>query len=313
MSAGAQNAEDTFSVYNSQTGRTETFAVDNSLTSLDGKPPKGNPTKSKVIINGEDWQQVDGNAYPYTASVYLVIQTSTHKKNCSGSVIGKYTVLTNAHCVYEDIGTPQATFVADVTAYAGGKKENAIRGKVTSFILSPSTQENVYSSDQYHPFDYAIIVLDTPIGEKSGFLGIKNTFNPSTGNTTLKADDKIAVIGFPGEKKKDNPWYSPGKILSFNTYGFYHTADVLHGSSGSPVFLQKDLTHIIAVASTGNEKKQRNGAVYSQKLLSFIKKYRHQVPTLEDLNELPDMSYTKSPLSAEEVTQQIHKGLRTDK
>ncbi len=253
-------------VYDSQTNSYTPLGIDDSLTFLDGQLPTEEPEEDTQqhlipahIVHGEDWYQVSGTQYPYSAITY--IQTKTEQ--CSGAMVGNSAVLTAAHCVYENGKLANASHI---NVYAG-RKGSAIhaRGKQI-FVL------NGYTQYQQSGFDYAIIILTSPIGKQSGYLGSQKV--------KLEANKKIRLAGFPNAKPANNPWLSPGKIMQVfeEKFLFAHDADMLAGSSGSPIFESQGNRIIgVNIADSKNNKKIFNVGVTSERLLSFIKEYRDKL------------------------------------
>lgn len=264
--AQARALEPTY-VFDSETYTYYPLEEDPTLTFLAGHPPveedlqEGDPSfddqlVSAHVVNGEDWHQVNGKKFPYSALTY--VQTGTEQ--CSGSMVGRYAMLTAAHCVY---AAGKLVNPANIKVHAGGKNSSIRASGKQIFVL------NGYSQDKDKGFDYAIVILNSPVGDKSGYLGFKET--------KLQASKQIRVLGFPSVKPANNPWQSPGKITQVfeNKFLFAHDADTTPGSSGSPILEPKD-NSVIAVhtAQSTNDKKVFNLGVCSKRLMTFIKEHR---------------------------------------
>ena len=276
---------ETFEVWNSATNQTSTVEIDSNLQILEGYNPQGDIARNAPdergefipasVINGEDWHQVDGNKWPYSAVTHI---KAKGKSRCSGAMIGPSTVLTNAHCVYSDIqhesnkkNSGQMFNPYDLTVYAGGDS-SPIVARAVRIYAAPGTSRLTWGTE-FMKKDYAILVLDQPIGEKSGYFGAKSV--------NFKKGNAINVIGFPGTKNTKSPWLSPGKVTAVYPNYIYYDADVMGGNSGSPVFLKSDSQNIVAINSFGNDAPNDpyNGATHPSNLLSFINKYRNEQPT----------------------------------
>lgn len=186
------------------------------------------------MIGAENWHQVDGEKWPYNAIIYLEIKG---EGGCSGAMIGPYTVLTAGHCVKKG-NTQEMVDPASITAYSG-RKGSAISAKGVDILYLKTGKDN-YTSGEY---DFATVILSKPIGDKTGYLGARAT--------DLRLGSRISLVGFPGNKEKNNPWVSPGEITCLSDKSFCHNADSQPGSSGSPIFLnsqfQRGNYQIVAV------------------------------------------------------------------
>ena len=283
-------AAETLEVWNSATNQADVIEIDPDLQEVKGfnpqhasaeAPASSQALSSHSIINGEDWYQVNGNQWPYSASVFI---ERRGKKTCSGSMIGAYTVLTAAHCVYADVSNEKQNSgrmhnPLDLSVLAGGRS-SGITARVVRIYAAPGTNRMNWSLE-FIKRDYAILVLDKPIGKQSGYFWAKNV--------TLKRGDGIHLLGFPGTKNARNPWVSPGKITEVHSGFIYFDADVMEGSSGSPIFLQEYPYHIIGVVSAGNSRPNsphNTGSVPTHHaLLSFIKKYSAEEPTEKEKSD----------------------------
>ena len=276
----AQEAPGFLDVYDSLTGTVSQIQVDPNLTSLQGKAPEQqekeeNEAVAASVLNGEDWYQVNGKKWPYSAVVHI---KKDGAGRCSGAMIGPYTVLTNAHCVYKSIqhdkqfhNNGEMYQPSQLTAYAGGDS-SSIHARATRIYAAPGTARLDWGTEFMNK-DYAILVLDKPIGNQSGYFGAKRV--------QFKQGTNIKIVGFPGVKNHRSPWVSPGKVSRVYSSRIEHSADVMAGNSGSPVFLGNDLENVVAVHSFGHDEtnKPGNGATANKDLLSFIEKYRDEKPT----------------------------------
>ena len=274
--------EEEWNIYDSQTQTSSVLEIDPDLTSLESYAPLFQEDVPVIasVINGEDWYQVNGRQWPYSAVVHI---KRDGIGRCSGAMIGPYTVLTNAHCVYKNIQHSNSTHnngemydPRQLTVYAGGDA-SSISARATRIYAAPGTNHLDWGYE-FMKKDYAILVLDSPIGDKSGYFGAKSA--------RKQKGLAIKVIGFPGTKNSKNPWVSPGKVTELHNGYFYYDADVMGGNSGSPVFMQSDSENIIALNSFGNDTPNDpyNGATHpaNGSLLSFINKYRNEKPSAQE-------------------------------
>jgi len=129
--------------------------------------------------------------------------------------------------------------------------------------------DNIYSPQR----DYAIVILDKPIGYTTGWFGLR-----APNDKRLTGSD-ILLIGRPGDKKLNTLWKSEGTIATVHTYGtFDHNADSLPGNSGGPIFLKENPNEIIGLVSIAHvpdervEKGHPNiGLIISEEIIELIK------------------------------------------
>lgn len=98
---------------------------------------------------------------------------------------------------------------------------------------------------QVEPYDYGIIILDSNLGEKTGWL-----------NIAVKSDKElqgqnIIVLGRGGDKPSRTLWHADGHIGQLNQNYIYHNADMVGGNSGGPIVLKSDPSTIVALNNFG--------------------------------------------------------------
>lgn len=81
-------------------------------------------------------------------------------------------------------------------------------------------------------YDYGAIVLDEPLGARTGWFGF-GSFNDLSG---VRAN----VSGYPGDKPSGTQWYASRVIDSFNDRKVYYDIDTFGGQSGSAAYRIKD-------------------------------------------------------------------------
>lgn len=104
-------------------------------------------------------------------------------------------------------------------------------------------------------FDYGLIFLDEPLGNKTGYLELG-----------VKSDDElqnleIFVTGRGGDKPLRSLWEASGRVGNIEKDSFFHNVDMVAGNSGGPIVDVNDSTKIIALNNIEviSEDERRNG------------------------------------------------------
>lgn len=271
-------------VYDSSTGQTARVQIDNTRMEIAAAAPteniETNEALSLAAFDGESSiRQVKDNR------IVLLYAGGPQKMQCSGAMVGPYTVLTAGHCVADNKGN--IVKASSIKAYVGGSESGLVAtgNKIFYSRLATIPGGHDYSNIILRNSDIAIVVLDKPLGRKTGYFGV---WSPP-----LAVGMSIEVRGFPGSKAKNKPWLSRGVVVGEDVmaggplvgllthgsiiYGpsFAHLAFVESGSSGAPNFLTGSGDKIFAVTASGGWAFNFS----SRGLLStLVSKYRQATP-----------------------------------
>lgn len=99
--------------------------------------------------------------------------------------------------------------------------------------------------EKAEPYDYGIIVLDQPLGNKTGWLNVA-----AKSAKELKGKN-IILLGRGGDKPSRTLWRAEGSVGKVNNLYLFHNADMVGGNSGGPVVLKNDPRTIVALNNFG--------------------------------------------------------------
>ncbi|GJD19295.1 hypothetical protein RIVM261_042510 [Rivularia sp. IAM M-261] len=180
----------------------------------------------------DDRTPMTSRDYPWS-TIGRVEGTTVDDNNyhCTGTLIHDNLVLTNAHCVLDEktgILSKKINFLP-----------NFIDGEVSDTRDIAMVQRVIYGTDfrggDDHN-DWAILVLDRPLGRKYGYLGWKSL---ST-STLVSNPNKFFFVGYSRDFPKYNPGMTAGfekgcSIVGEKANLLRHDCDTAGGSSGGAI------------------------------------------------------------------------------
>ncbi len=176
----------------------------------------------QAIIGPDNRTPVDTSQFPYSCIGYLSIDNGANRG--TAFMVDDNIAITAAHCV---VGHDYIQFFPGSTLNSHPYGE----AWVTSYIWAGG---NDYTGDLDFEDDWAILVLDTNIGNNSGWFGVSNMAeypNGPSGWVGLLAN----VSGYPGDLGWDQ-YHAVGNIKTASDKLLTIDTDIMGGNSGSPTY-----------------------------------------------------------------------------
>ena len=250
----------------------QVVSLKNIGTSLDGFIPKKlqeseSPMGNNRAIIGEDQRlPMMSREYPWSTVGKIVMISKDNKEySCTGTLIGKSLVITNAHCVYDQNGKlfPNIFFLPNLI---NGRLRSKNDVASVRNILTGTNNPNLQSAD-----DWAILELDKPLGEKYGFLKWRTV--PLA--LLQRYKNRLAVAGYSGDYPDPKAYsglefaagkgYTAGVHLKCSVLGerdgmLVHDCDTNPGASGSALISKIDgVYQIVGLHAAGRRDRSDRG------------------------------------------------------
>ncbi|KAI9007838.1 trypsin-like cysteine/serine peptidase domain-containing protein [Hyaloraphidium curvatum] len=192
--------------------------------------------------------------------------------SCSGAVIHRYFILTSAHCVYFPRNNARGImpgFVDNIWVFPGRDTDTWPYGRVWAtgwWVPSRFIQEAQVGYSPTTPYDWALVELAVPIGDRTGWMGM---------SSEVDYNGPINTAGYPGDRGNGVAMFRTGcphgdwdgSDDEFNTM-----CDLWPGQSGSPIWVmrQSDNQRYIVGVFNWERPSVNGGKVINSDVWNFI-------------------------------------------
>lgn len=126
-------------------------------------------------------------------------------------------------------------------ARTGFPSANAVKIWVPQEWRKANSSDGTVDLQKAEPYDFGIIVLDSNLGDKTGWMKLASK------STSELKNKKIILLGRGGDKPSRTLWKAEGYVGKVDKLYLYHNADMVGGNSGGPIVLQSDPYTIVAL------------------------------------------------------------------
>lgn len=178
----------------------------------------------KNIVIGEDHRTDAPLAYPFSSVGRL---STTSGLFCTGFLVSKSVVVTNAHCVINK--SKEVHPAQEIEFFLPSLKK--------SFTAKKVKIAEKYFQNSYR-YDFAFIEIDEEAGHDAGYFGTRSF------ESNLEKKDILQLAGFANDYKYGWELFQqsrPCQAMKPSSEGLImHTCDMETGSSGAPIFIKSN-------------------------------------------------------------------------
>ncbi len=221
-----------------------------------------NPFPFRAIIGRDDRLPMISRQFPWSAIGRIEgVSAAGTRYSCTGTLIAKNIVLTNAHCVVDpDTHKVSRSITFKPNLVNGALKDTTDIGIVEAYHYGTDFKEE---GDTLDVNDWAVLKIDKPLGEKYGYLGWKAPaladFNQHTKKLALvgySADFPRSSKSYPGLELTAGPGLTAGVHRGCSVVGeraglWLHDCDTKGGASGGPILGKFDNQYYVMALHAG--------------------------------------------------------------
>ncbi|MEE2525972.1 trypsin-like serine protease [Hyphobacterium sp. HN65] len=176
---------------------------------------------------------------------------------CTATLIGPDVLVTAGHCIAGQNGVNFSGRFETGYDLRGGPRT----ARIIDYFMSPQWDYQRYrTTDDIDGTDWALLRIDTPLGDELGFVGIRALVTEEGEQAALRAD--IYQAGYShdtGDHLSGNIACQMVTIYPDNTMA--HECDTTRGDSGSP-FMVREGNEYFIVATDSNFRRNPNGPYF---------------------------------------------------
>jgi protease YdgD len=221
------------------------------------------PSSNRGVIGADQRQPMMSRDYPWSTVGKVVGLTEKNEKYaCTGTLIGDYHVLTNSHCVY-DRGK-----LAKKMIFLPNLINGRLRRK-TDYAVVKEVFAGTKNSENNSADDWAILLLNKPLGEKYGFLRWKSLSLSVLQDYKKKLFVTGYSVDYPDPKRYADLQAGKGEtagvhigcsVIDELDGMFVHDCDTNSGASGSALIGKIDgAYHIVGLHAAGLKSRTGKG------------------------------------------------------
>ena len=222
---------------------------------VDGQPLSDEPDGFNLGFGDDDRRPMRSNAFPWSAVGRVEIDGAGH---CTGALVGRDLVLTNAHCIWVGGQRRDITFAPN---YRNGQAPETVRG--IGYSSGTANLENNVRAD------WAIIRLERPIGDRYGWFGWQPVnYQELQGRT-------VTYVGYSTFGNEERQEFINGETAQvhvgcrvrdvYPNNGVIHTdCDNGRGGSGGPIFVWQNNRPVIVAINAAEFRGGSNTSFFAQ-------------------------------------------------
>jgi glutamyl endopeptidase len=219
----------------------------------------------EVVIGDDDRRPVpDPTQSPWRHNCALRIKTKTNRNYVgTGWFIGPRTVMTAGHCVYIHDEGGWAQSIEVIPALDGDRKPFD-SSRSSRFRAVDGWIERADSD-----FDYAAILLDDPLGEKTGWYGFA-----ALDAATLQSAD-LNITGYPADRDRaTRQYFHARRITRVTPRKIYYEIDTYGGQSGSCDYLLANGNRVAVGIHTTGAAAANSGTLINQDVFENMRRWK---------------------------------------
>lgn len=206
-----------------------------------------NDDRKLHIVGGKDERKVFNlKAYPYRTIGRL---RNADGSTCTGTMVGPQVMLTAQHCLKYDRDGKLLKLVFTPGLFKGERPWGSYRA-INAYYVQRKTDLSYRSAS----LDFALVVLNKPVGDRVGWMGTKVLPN-SWINTEL-----FESAGYPQDYRGRSIIFRNGRVREVTRFEagsalmIESDVDTINGQSGSPLFRKNGSGgyEIVAVCSSND-------------------------------------------------------------